>query len=296
MPTPTWKSLRPLSPTPYLDPAFRKRRPQVVNSEGRLYWRVEDQIYPRLFGRGCHNMGTPAHYEGQRSFYTASKPESIESIEISRPEARLKDMADEDLGVQVIYPSFFLVHPLVDDPDLGAALCGSYNRWLADATGSTDQLHWAAVVDLDNVPASVAQVREAKRLGAVAVMILGTVGERTLDHPSLFPLLRGPGRGGPDAGGPRGLVVSAPEQHVRPPLPRHHHPFPGAAAHGVHRHDHRRRAGPVPDVAGGVPGSRLPLGPLPHGPAGAPLRLYPRDSAIRFPRPRPGPPCPPRNT
>ncbi len=171
----------------YLDPAFRKRRPQVVNSEGRLYWRVEDRIYPRLFGRGCHNMGTPAHHEGQRSFYTASKPESIESIEISRPEARLKDMADEDLGVQVIYPSFFLVHPLVDDPDLGAALCGSYNRWLADATGSTDQLHWAAVVDLDNVPASVAQVHEAKRLGAVAVMILGTVGERTLDHASLFP-------------------------------------------------------------------------------------------------------------
>ncbi|MDE0214041.1 MAG: hypothetical protein OXN22_08200, partial [Deltaproteobacteria bacterium] len=107
----------------YLDPAFRKRRPQVVNSEGRLYWRVEDQIYPRLFGRGCHNMGTPAHYEGQRSFYTASKPESIESIEISSPDARLKDMADEDLGVQVIYPSFFLVHPLVDDPNLGAALC-----------------------------------------------------------------------------------------------------------------------------------------------------------------------------
>ncbi len=171
----------------YLDPAFRKRKPQVVNSEGRLYWRVEDQIYPRLFGRGCHNMGTPAHYEGQRSFYTASKPESIESIEISHPEARLKDMADEDLGVQVIYPSFFLVHPLVADPDLGAALCSSYNRWLADTTHSTDELHWAAVVDLDNVPASVEQVREAKRLGAVAVMILGTVGERTLDDRGLFP-------------------------------------------------------------------------------------------------------------
>ena len=171
----------------YLDPAFRTRRPQVVRSDGRLYWRVEEQIYPRLFGPACHNMGTPAHYEGERSFYTAAKPETIESLEISDPAARLRDMDEEDLGLQVIYPSFFLVHPLVNDPELGAALCASYNRWLADTTQSVDRLRWAALVNLDNVAASVKEVREAKRLGAVSVMILGTVGERLLDHPSFFP-------------------------------------------------------------------------------------------------------------
>ena len=171
----------------YLDPAFRARRPRVVRSEGRLYWRVEDQIYPRLFGPACHNMGTPAHYEGERSFYSAAKPESLESIEISDPDARLRDMDTEELGVQVIYPSFFLVHPLVADPELGSALCSSYNRWLADTIGSVDRLHWAALVDLDNVPAAVKEVREAKRLGAVSVMILGTAGERLLDHASFLP-------------------------------------------------------------------------------------------------------------
>ena len=171
----------------YLDPAFRDRRPQVVRSDGRLYWRVEDQIYPRLVGRACHNMGTPTNYQGEKSFYSAAKPETVESMEISDPKARLKDMDAEELAVQVLYPSFFLVHPLVADPTLGAALCSSYNRWLADVTGSSDRLQWAAVVDLENVTAAVYEVRQAKKLGAVSVMILGTVGERLLDHTSLFP-------------------------------------------------------------------------------------------------------------
>ncbi len=171
----------------YLDPAFRSRKPEVVRSDGRLYWRVEDQIYPRLVGRACHVMGTPTNYQGEKSFSAAALPETIESIEISDPKARLRDMDAEELAVQVIYPSFFLVHPLVADPALGAALCSSYNRWLADVTGATDRLHWAAVVDLDNVAAAVNEVRQAKKLGAVSVMVLGTVGDRLLDHPSLFP-------------------------------------------------------------------------------------------------------------
>ena len=200
----------------YLDPAFRKRRPQVVNSEGRLYWRVEDQIYPRLFGRGCHNMGTPAHHEGQRSFYTASKPESIESIEISHPEARLKDMADEDLGVQVIYPSFFLVHPLVDDPGLGAALCGSYNRWLADTTGSTDQLHWAAVVEPGQRPRLGGAGARGQAPGSGSGDDPRHRGRAHPGPPEFLPVLRSPGGRGPDAGGSRGMVVSASQQHVRP--------------------------------------------------------------------------------
>ncbi|MBI3076239.1 MAG: amidohydrolase [Deltaproteobacteria bacterium] len=171
----------------YLDPLFRSRRPQVVQSDGRLYWLVEDQLYPRLVGRGCHNMGTPTHYRGEKGFYTAGKPESLESLELSDPAARLQDMDAEELAVQVLYPSFFLVYPLVANPVLGAALCSSYNRWMADVTGGIDRLRWAAVVDLGDVPTAVREVRQAKELGAVSVMVLGTVGERLLDHPCLLP-------------------------------------------------------------------------------------------------------------
>jgi predicted TIM-barrel fold metal-dependent hydrolase len=75
---------------------------------------------------------------------------------------------------------------LSSDPRLVTALCSSYNRWLGDRLGTHERLKWAAVANLDETDQAVKQVREAKRLGASAVMVLGTAGDRQLDHPSLF--------------------------------------------------------------------------------------------------------------
>src|SRR5207245_3884525 len=72
-------------------------------------------------------------------------------------------------------------------PALATALSSAYNRWMADAVGASDRLRWSAVVNLDEPGAAVRQVREAKRLGAVAVMVLGTAGDRLLDDPALLP-------------------------------------------------------------------------------------------------------------
>jgi predicted TIM-barrel fold metal-dependent hydrolase len=66
-------------------------------------------------------------------------------------------------------------------------MCDSYNRWLGDVLSGQERLKWVAVVNLDDIPASVQQVKEAKKLGAVGIMILGTAGDRLLDDPSLFP-------------------------------------------------------------------------------------------------------------
>jgi hypothetical protein len=96
-------------------------------------------------------------------------------------------MDAEDLGVAVLYPTLFLAYPLTVSPSLGTALCSAYNRWMADAAGGSDRLRWAAVVNLDELPAAVQQVREARTLGAVAVMVLGTAGDRLLDSPDLLP-------------------------------------------------------------------------------------------------------------
>jgi predicted TIM-barrel fold metal-dependent hydrolase len=49
------------------------------------------------------------------------------------------------------------------------------------------RIKWSAVVNLDDIPGAVAQVREAKKLGAVSVMVLGTAGDDMLDHPRLDP-------------------------------------------------------------------------------------------------------------
>jgi predicted TIM-barrel fold metal-dependent hydrolase len=171
----------------YLDPAFRPLRPRVTGLEGLAYWVIDEQLYPRRVGPGCHNLGTPTNYNGQLAAHAQGKTDSIASMELSDLQARIKAMDDEDIAVQVIYTTLFLAYPLTTNVGLATALSSSYNRWMGDRLASQERIKWAAVVNLDDVAAAVRQVREAKRLGAVAVMVLGTAGDDMLDHPRLSP-------------------------------------------------------------------------------------------------------------
>jgi uncharacterized protein len=171
----------------YLDPAFRSRRPAVIGRDGLAYWIIDEQMFPRRVGRGCNNLGTPASYDGIPSRHTALKPDSIESMELTDVHARLRSMDAEDIAIQVVYPSLFLAYPLTSNTAFATALYSSYNRWLGDRLGHHERIKWAAIVNLDDVQAAVRQVREAKSLGACAVMILGTAGDLTFDDPTLLP-------------------------------------------------------------------------------------------------------------
>jgi hypothetical protein len=75
-----------------LDPAFRAHRPQVVGVDGLAYWMIEEHLFPRRLGRGCHNLGTPTSYGGKRTLFSQPKPESLESLELRDQAARLRDM------------------------------------------------------------------------------------------------------------------------------------------------------------------------------------------------------------
>ena len=172
----------------YLDPAFRSQRPRVIGMDGMAYWVIDEQLFPRRVGRGCHNLGTPVSYDGQRATHSLGKPDSPESMELTDIKARLQAMDEEDIAVQVIYPTLFLAYPLSSNPTLVTALCSSYNRWLGDRLSGNERLKWAAVVNLDDIPAAAREVHEVKRLGAAAVMVLGTAGDNLLDHTTLFPL------------------------------------------------------------------------------------------------------------
>ncbi|MGZ9257521.1 MAG: amidohydrolase family protein, partial [Candidatus Binatia bacterium] len=172
----------------YLDPAFRALRPRVTGVDGLAYWVIEEQLYPRRVGPGCHNLGTPTNVNGQVAAHTMGKQESIASMELDDIAARLKLMDDEDIAVQVIYTTLFLAYPLTTNVPLATALTSAYNRWMGQRLAGQTRIKWSAVVNLDDIPGAVAQVREAKKLGAVSVMVLGTAGDDMLDHPRLDPL------------------------------------------------------------------------------------------------------------
>jgi predicted TIM-barrel fold metal-dependent hydrolase len=171
----------------YLDPRFRAERPRVIGVDELAYWLIDEQLFPRRLGRGCHNLGTPTSFAGRPTRHAAQKADSIESMELTDLAARLAIMDAEGIDTQVVYPTLFLAYPLSSNPKLVTALCSSYNRWLGDRLAGQRRLKWAAVVNLDEIRAATEQVREAKRLGAVAVMTLGTVGEKLLDDAALDP-------------------------------------------------------------------------------------------------------------
>jgi uncharacterized protein len=172
----------------YFDPAFRSQRPQVVpgNEEGLAYWMIDEQLFPRRVGRGCHNLGTPVSYQGRPVRHAQRKPDTVGSMELTNLRERLEIIDEEGISLQVLYPTLFLAYPLSCNPAYVTAMCDAYNRWLGDVLSGQKRLKWVGVVNLDDIPASVRQVNEAKKLGAVGMMILGTAGDRLLDDPSLL--------------------------------------------------------------------------------------------------------------
>ena len=173
----------------YFDPAFRSIRPQVVagSEEGLAYWMIDEQLFPRRVGRGCNNLGTPTSYQGKPVRHAQRKADTLGSMELTSLSERLQIMDEEGISLQVLYPTLFLAYPLSCNPAYVTAMCDAYNRWLGDILCGQERLKWVGVVNLDDSAAAAKQVKEAKKLGAVGMMILGTAGDRLLDDPSLLP-------------------------------------------------------------------------------------------------------------
>lgn len=172
----------------YFDPAYRDRKPAIVGYGSRACWLIDSQAVPRFTGRGCHVLGTPTGFGTVPTPFTTRKPDSIESMELRGLEARLATMDQEGIDASILYPSLFLCYPLTTDPGLQNALCRSYNNWMADKVNGADRFRWVAVVPADDPKAAAAEVRRATaELGAIGVMVLGSMAEKQLDHPDVLP-------------------------------------------------------------------------------------------------------------
>ena len=178
--TETWK---------FLDKEFYARRPLPVKIErdtpygaNNAFWFIDGEAYPKLAGRGLHTFATPPISE-----YAEAKPFSVGAQTLTDIKTRLADMDRMRIHCQVVFPTLFLT-ALCDDVGLEAALCRSYNSFMAESCGrSSGRLRYAAVVPMRDVAESVREMRRAKSLGAVAVMTLGLVWDKELGHREFFP-------------------------------------------------------------------------------------------------------------
>jgi predicted TIM-barrel fold metal-dependent hydrolase len=151
-------------------------------------WAIDQRLFPRRTGRGALHFATPASFGETPSALTATKRDPLGSITLSDVDARLRQMDEDEISEQVIYPTLFLAYPLTDDPAYANALCRSYNRWIQDVCSKRpDRLLWVCTVNLGDVAAAAAEVRRARAEGALGCMILGTVGDRPLNDPTFDP-------------------------------------------------------------------------------------------------------------
>ena len=176
----------------YWDPALADRRPVVVETghQGRLSWLIDGRAFPISSGPNQGLGGSPASKDGVPSRSLPSLQRSpIESSEFRSGAARVAHNDLERVQVQVNYPTMLLTWPIAHDPKLGSAIASAYNSWMADISSQApDRLKWVTVVDPSEPMTAVKEIERSKELGSSGVMLLGMVGEKHLDDPSMEPV------------------------------------------------------------------------------------------------------------
>ena len=165
----------------YLDKEFHRNRPRYVTfDDGRGYYIVEGRVIAKPFGWG---PGTPGSIAG------TARIRKVKDWDLSNVPGRLEDLDLENIQVQVIYPNVLMSINSWEHAALAGACARAYNTWVSEKCAQAGgRLRFAAVVALQDPKAAAGELRYAvKNLGAVGVMVPGTVGMRTLDHPDLYP-------------------------------------------------------------------------------------------------------------
>jgi predicted TIM-barrel fold metal-dependent hydrolase len=113
---------------------------------------------------------------------------TLETRELLDVPARLRDMDELDIEIQVVYPTL-LLNELTQRPELEAALYSSYNEWLyrrCDESGG--RMRAIALIPYGSIPDALAELRKAKERGAVGFFKRGIDWNLAASDPYFFPV------------------------------------------------------------------------------------------------------------
>src|SRR4030095_6728027 len=80
------------------------------------------------------------------------------------PHKRIPDMELDGIDAAFLYPSVGLFAGAVQDPELAAAMCRAYNRWLADyCRPYPDRLSGVAMLPMQSIPLAIEEMRYARK-------------------------------------------------------------------------------------------------------------------------------------
>jgi predicted TIM-barrel fold metal-dependent hydrolase len=113
---------------------------------------------------------------------------TVETRELTDVEARLRDMDELGIDVQVCYPTLFL-RQISGRPAVEVALKKSYNRWMASRCElSHGRLRWVALMPTLNIAECVKEMEFAKENGAVGIFKKGIEAGHVAGHAYFDPL------------------------------------------------------------------------------------------------------------
>ncbi len=170
----------------YLDAPERKYRPRLYSANDDAdtqYWVLEDKILGFRFQTLSEKKLKELTQRSGRNSITPKSARELEDVEL-----RLDHMDELGIDVQVLHNTLWVV-PVSDRPEIEAALCRSWNRWLADIwKRGKGRLRWSCVVPTEIMGEAIAQMRFARENGAVAVAIRPVEGNRSLTDPYFYPI------------------------------------------------------------------------------------------------------------
>jgi len=170
----------------YLEPSEQKYRPQLFASPAdpaRQYWVIEGKI------RGLRVQTLTEQQLKERSQQSGRNVATPQAArELGDVELRLNHMDELGIDVQVLHNTLW-IEPVAQKPDVEAAICGSWNRWLAEVWESgRGRLRWSCVLPYLMLDEALVQMRTAKEHGAVAVFMRPLEGDRSMLDPYFYPI------------------------------------------------------------------------------------------------------------
>ena len=163
----------------YIEPRFKDRAPRFAPIDGSNTdgWQFEGKVFPAFFDRPERRRLARIRREKARARHVASGRyrNPADDLRGDDPRAMLQTMDREGIDVAIVFRTLGSHLIAVDglEPDLSAAVCRAFNRWLADFC-ATDRarLRPAAILPLHDVKLAVGEARRSVgELGAVALVL-----------------------------------------------------------------------------------------------------------------------------
>ena len=172
----------------YIDPKYRDRAVRVaVADNGKEYFQVDGRAKKKAEGLGnTGSMGRSEKEIKDLSYVEAAPFGTMDAAE------RVELLEMENLAGAVVYPTEGLNWPyrMRNDPELTAAHCVAYNRWIADfCRDHSERLVPIAHLDLTDVAGAVAEFERAVKDGCRGAFVAPfTLTSKSHGHPDHDPL------------------------------------------------------------------------------------------------------------